>query len=171
MSWHPAYGHPNDSLDILVTLPSGLQIPLDPLTQEPQLLQVRDWQDTWRVCTTSILLVATRRAPVEELLDMGFYWRWESPEALLYDNAYEIEEAVRHLGLASQRVSRLTGFARDYLAEKPIRQCFGVGPYVEAAYRLVHLKDQWCETDDQALMLYRAWLRTLPDDPMRWARG
>ena len=154
------------SLDLNV---DGCIIPLDPQTGEPLLLQTWWHRDPWRVCVTSLLLVATRRSQVQRMLN-DFYDYWPDPETMLDASHADIAYTVIPLGLANQRAARLQDFSRDYLEGIPVRDCHGVGPYVEAAYRLVHLKDEYCVTDDKVLIIYRSWLRSLDDDPLRWAR-
>lgn len=145
----------------------GCAIPIDVATGEPELLQTWWWRDDWRVCVTSLLLVATRRSQVEPKL-RWFYDEYPDPEGLI--DYYGIApEPLRSLGLVHQRLMRLHRFSLDYLEGKPIAECYGVGPYVEAAYRLVALKDATAETDDEILLAYRDWLRSLPEDPLRWA--
>jgi hypothetical protein len=155
---------------VSVTIGRNCVIPLDPQTLEPMLLQTWWYEDAWRVCVTSLLLVATQRAQVEPMLE-GFYGDYPDARSLLMRMPDSPPpDAITGLGLADQRTDRLIGFSADYLLDRPVRECFGVGPYVEQAYRLVHLKDDTTETDDIALTLYRSWLRSLPEDPLRWAR-
>lgn len=147
---------------------NGCTIPIDPHTGEPLVLQTWWKDDPWRVCVTSLLLVATRRSQVEPMLE-AFYAAWPSARAILLDPG-GVESLLRPLGLSNQRYGRLLQFNADWLDGKPVRECYGVGPYVEASYRLVYLQDQWCETDDPILMIYRAWLRSLDFDPLRKVR-
>lgn len=142
-------------------------IPIDPRTGEPRLLQTRWWRDPWRVATTSILLIATDGSRVRDMLDR-FYELYPDPEELIL-RVDRSEPLLRPLGLANRRATMLVGFSADYLRGTPVRHSIGVGPYVDQAYRIVHLKDAYCPTEDKSLLIYRWWLQSLPEDPLRWA--
>jgi methyl-CpG-binding domain protein 4 len=125
------------------------------LTDEPQLLQLRFKGEPWKMLVACILLNRTQRVQVDRVIDELFR-RWPTPDSMMC-SGQELNSLLTSLGMKDRRAAALRRFSRDWLAQLPPADCFGVGSYALDSYRLFVEGDLGVIPKDKQLRRWIHW--------------
>jgi methyl-CpG-binding domain protein 4 len=128
--------------------------------------QLPDGLDTrvgvWQHMVAVIMLNQTGRKPVKTVLPQ-FLDRWRTHYAFYraftnFDQAQEIQDIIRPLGMVNVRYKRLTGMTQDFLDWDGVNAAdlYGIGRYGSDSYEIFFKQNYTVEPTDKELRRYLA---------------
>lgn len=133
----------------------------DDLMVQQQLPDGLDtWIGTWQHMVAVIMLNQTGRKPVKTVLPI-FLDRWRTHYAFYrafahFDQAQEIQDIIRPLGMVNVRYKRLTKMTEDFLTWDGIdaTKLYGIGRYGSDSYEIFFKQNYSVNPTDKELQRY-----------------